>query len=95
MSYHSVLLFPTNRLFFQAEKVNIDAKCASLDEHLPEAVHCYNQAVKGYAKEGMQINQIVFLRFIPFSSDVEYTPHEVFYRHGVLFARILEFQFNK
>ena len=34
--------------------MNIDAKCASLDEHLPEAIHCYNQAVKGYAKEGRQ-----------------------------------------
>ena len=32
--------------------MNIDAKCAALDEHLPEAIHCYNQAVKGYAKEG-------------------------------------------
>ncbi|XP_066921061.1 40-kDa huntingtin-associated protein-like [Clytia hemisphaerica] len=45
-------LLEAARLFFQAEKVNIDAKCAALDEHLPEAIHCYNQAVKGYSKEG-------------------------------------------
>ena len=54
-----------NRLFFQAEKVNIDAKCASLDEHLPEAIHCYNQAVKGYAKEGRKFIHI-FNAFCPF-----------------------------
>jgi len=44
-------------LFFHAEKVNIDAKCAALDEHLPEAIHCYNQAIKGYTKEGENIER--------------------------------------
>ena len=48
--------------------MNIDAKCASLDEHLPEAIHCYNQAVKGYAKEGRKFIHIVnaFCLFVLF-----------------------------
>ena len=54
------------RLFFHAEKVNIDAKCAALDEHLPEAIHCYNQAIKGYTKEGTSCHTVFFVfLFLP------------------------------
>lgn len=40
------------RLFFETEKVNVDVKCAALEEHITEAIHCYNQAVKAHQKEG-------------------------------------------
>lgn len=45
----------SSRLFFEAERVNIEVKCPALDEHITEAIHCYNQAVKAYQKEG-QVN---------------------------------------
>lgn len=48
----SEALLEAARLFFQAEKESIDMKCVALEEHLTEAIHCYNQAVKGYMKEG-------------------------------------------
>eukprot|EP00794_Sanderia_malayensis_P018904 gene18904-20807_t len=40
------------RLFFNAEKQNVDVKCPALEEHLVEAIHCYNQAIKIYKREG-------------------------------------------
>ena len=34
------------RLFLKAERENLELKCPSFEEHLTEAVHCYNQAIK-------------------------------------------------
>jgi len=45
-------LLEAARLFFEAERINIDVRCPALDEHLTEAVHCYNQSIKLYQKEG-------------------------------------------
>ncbi len=40
------------RLFFDAEKQNVDVKCPALEEHLTEAIHCFNQAIKIHKREG-------------------------------------------
>ncbi|XP_065064133.1 40-kDa huntingtin-associated protein-like [Rhopilema esculentum] len=40
------------RLFFKAEKENVDVKCPAFEEHLTEATHCFNQAIKIYKREG-------------------------------------------
>lgn len=34
------------RLFLKAERENLELKCPSFEEHLTEAIHCYNQAIK-------------------------------------------------
>ena len=40
------------RLFFTAEKDNVDVSCPAFEEHLTEAIHCYNQAIKILRREG-------------------------------------------
>ncbi|XP_065666722.1 40-kDa huntingtin-associated protein [Hydra vulgaris] len=45
-------LLEAARLFFEAELTNVKMKCPSLEEHLSEAILCYNQAMKVYIKEG-------------------------------------------
>jgi len=40
------------RLFFDAEKKNIELRCPALEEHVIESIHLYNQSVKLYQKEG-------------------------------------------
>lgn len=39
------------RLFFKAEKDNVEVSCPAFEEHLTEAIHCYNQAIKIYKRE--------------------------------------------
>ena len=45
-------LIQAARLFFKAEKDNVEVSCPALEEHLTEAIHCYNQAIKIYNREG-------------------------------------------
>ena len=45
-------LVESARLFFKAEKLNVEIKCPSFEDQLTEAVHCYNQAIKIYRREG-------------------------------------------
>ncbi len=40
------------RLFFDAERQNVEVKCPALEEHLTEAIHCFNQAVKIHKRDG-------------------------------------------
>ena len=40
------------RLFFKAEKENVEVSCPAFEEHLTESIHCYNQAIKIHRREG-------------------------------------------
>lgn len=40
------------RLFLQAEKENLEIGCPSFEEHLSEAIHVYNQAIKVHCSQG-------------------------------------------
>lgn len=40
------------RLFLQAEQDELHLKCPVFQEHLTEAVHCYNQAIKVHCSHG-------------------------------------------
>ena len=45
-------LLDAARLFFNAEKRNIDLRCPALQEHVTESIHLYNQIVKLYQRQG-------------------------------------------
>lgn len=40
------------RLFLEAEKSCLELKCPSFEEHLTEAIHLYNQAIKTQCAQG-------------------------------------------
>lgn len=40
------------RLFLEAEKCCLELKCPSFEEHLTEAIHLYNQAIKTHCAQG-------------------------------------------
>lgn len=40
------------RLFLEAEKSCLELKCPSFEEHLTEAIHLYNQAIKTHCTQG-------------------------------------------
>eukprot|EP00112_Aurelia_sp_Birch-Aquarium-sp1_P026594 Seg954.4 transcript_id=Seg954.4/GoldUCD/mRNA.D3Y31 product="Factor VIII intron 22 protein" protein_id=Seg954.4/GoldUCD/D3Y31 len=47
-------LVQSARLFFKAEKDNSEVNCPAFEEHLTEAIHCFNQAIKIHRREGQQ-----------------------------------------
>ncbi|EDO43613.1 predicted protein [Nematostella vectensis] len=40
------------RLFLKAEQENLELGCPAFEEHLTEAIHVYNQAIKVYCSQG-------------------------------------------
>lgn len=40
------------RLFLRAEQENLELGCPAFEEHLTEAIHAYNQAIKVYCSQG-------------------------------------------
>ena len=61
------MVFLLARLFLHAEQESLHLKCPMFQEHLTEAIHCFNQAIKVfvYMPYGFTVLYLMSDNFIP------------------------------